>query len=122
MFCLCHQAVYNQRDQLVAIGDIRRLAIMRRAGIDTSNRFATTYMLAVCDRFMVLERAIKASGQLTPVGVLQGLDRLPVALDSAGTYAITLGQAHHDGAFRLRGFAYLDTCSCFRLTGTTTNF
>jgi hypothetical protein len=98
------------------------LRIMRDAGIDTTNRFATTYMLAVCDRFSILERAVTASGALTPSGVLQGLGRLPRGLDSAGTYAMTLGPGHHDGAFRLRSFRYVDSCSCFRLTGPTTQF
>jgi ABC-type branched-subunit amino acid transport system substrate-binding protein len=98
------------------------LRIMRDAGIDTTNRFATTYMLAVCDRFWVLERAVTASGALTPSGVLQGLGRLPTGMDSAGTYAMTLGPAHRDGAFRLRSFSYVDSCSCFRLAGPTTQF
>lgn len=98
------------------------LRIMRDAGIDITNRFAVTYMLGICDRFWILARAVAASGTLTPAGVLLGLGRLPAALDSAATYAMTLSQARHDGAFRLRGFAYVDNCSCFRLTGPTTQF
>jgi hypothetical protein len=98
------------------------LRIMRNAGLDTTNRFATTYMLAICDRFWLLEQAVAASSALTPRGVLQGLQLLPAGLDSAGTYAMTLSGGRRDGAFRLRDFAYADECSCFRLTGPTKTF
>jgi hypothetical protein len=98
----------------------RCLGLMSKAGIDVTDRFAVTYMLAICDRFWVLERALKAGGTLSPLSFLSGLGRLPAGIDSAGTYAMTL--VRRDGAFRLRAFTYVDSCTCFRLTGSATPF
>jgi ABC-type branched-subunit amino acid transport system substrate-binding protein len=100
----------------------RCMGIMTRNGIDVSNRFAVTYMLNICDRFWTLERALAAGGAPTPAGFLAGIQRLPRGTDSAGTYAITLSTARRDGAYRLQSFGYVDSCSCFRLTGRVTSF
>ena len=100
----------------------RCLTLMTRAGIDISNRFAVTYMLAICDRFWTLERALNTAGTLSPTGFLAGLGRQPRGIDSAGTYAITLNDRRRDGAFRMQSFAYADSCSCFHLTGRVTTF
>jgi hypothetical protein len=100
----------------------RCLGLMTKAGLDISNRFAVTYMLAICDRFWTLERALAAGGTLSPAGFLAGLGRLPQATDSAGTYSITLNGQRRDGAYRLQSFEYVDSCSCFRLTGRITTF
>ena len=100
----------------------RCMSLMTHAGIDVSKRFAVTYMLAICDRFWTLERALTAGQALTPAGFLAGLQRMPRGVDSAGTYAITLDGSRRDGALRLQSFAYVDGCTCFRLTGRTTSF
>ncbi|MBV9292168.1 MAG: hypothetical protein JO222_06940 [Frankiales bacterium] len=93
------------------------LSILQHAGLTPTDNNSTFLALPSCEGPMFAQFVVRtwlAAGQHgTLLDVVNGLHSAYVPV---GTYSADLSAAHHDGAAAYRGFAFTDSCSCFRYT------
>jgi hypothetical protein len=91
------------------------LAILKRAGVEPTDNNSTGLAMPSCEGPMfavdVFTRWLSGgrAGTLLDVVNALGSSYRPV-----GTFAATIDASHHAGASEFRGFAYVDSCTCFR--------
>ena len=91
------------------------MAILKQAGIEPTDNNSAGLAMPACEGPMfavtILQRWLAGgrTGSLLDVVNAIGSSYRPV-----GTFAATFDASHHDGASAFRGFAYVDSCTCFR--------
>lgn len=91
------------------------MAILKQAGVEPTDNNSAGLAMPACEGPMfavtVLQRWLAGgrTGSLLAIVNALGSSYHPV-----GTFTATVDAAHHDGASSFRGFAYVDSCSCFR--------
>ncbi len=94
-------------------------ALMRAAGEDTRPALALAFMLHACDAVFFLDRALTAAGEVSTAGLRNGAVKVGIS-SSHLTYGSEVLQARRDGATRVKDFAYVEDCRCFRHSSSTT--
>ena len=96
--------------------------VMDKAGIEwRSTRDRHFNVLHTCENFWSLVAAMKKGGELSPAGLRRGFDTLgPV--QSALTFGAQWSPTRHASANVVADVHYVESCTCFRYTGTKTRF
>lgn len=103
-------AARDPGDPTPATGQCRQ--IMKKAGLDTSERLAMGQMASYCDGFFFLRAAVGKAPALTAAGLRVGLESLGSTVPSAITFATRLGPGSHASTFGLRDLKFVpETCS-----------
>ena len=74
----------------------------------------------ICDDFILVQKAFLRSRLLSQQGLISGVQALGSSFQSALTYSPTFAPTKRYGADRVRSYAYVDSCTCFRFTGART--
>jgi hypothetical protein len=94
----------------------RCLALMRKAGQDTTNSATATLMEEFCDAGWFLQAAITAAGNASAQGLARGAG-LTKGYVSASSFAADMTTGRPDGLSGYRDFAYEAGCSCVQYVG-----
>lgn len=98
----------------------RCLAILRAAGIDTSNNATDASYLETCQSFFLFRRtATAAGGNLNRDTFLAAVEGLGSSFVSTNTWGgvTSFGPGRHHGVAVYRPFSYDQKCGCFAVTG-----
>ena len=94
----------------------RCLALMTKAGQDTSNSTTASLMEEFCDAGWFLQAATTAAHDASAGGLLRGA-RLTRGYISASSFAADMTTGRSDGLSGYRDFAYTSGCSCIQYVG-----
>jgi hypothetical protein len=94
----------------------RCLAVMKKAGLDTSNSTTASLMEQFCDAGWFLQAATTAVGDASVAGLQRGA-RLLKGYVSASSFSADMAAGRPDGLSGYRDFAYQSGCSCIRYVG-----
>lgn len=94
----------------------RCLALMTKAGQDTSNSTTASLMEEFCDAGWFLQAATNAARDASAPGLLRGA-RLTHGYVSASSFGADMTSGRSDGLSGYRDFAYESGCSCIRYVG-----
>ena len=93
----------------------RCLDIMkRRTGQTYTTTNAATIALADCDGVFLFQQAISLAPELTPAGLLAGIERLGRAYTSPTVGPTLLSPQQHDDAVRAWDLNWVESCTCVR--------
>ena len=98
----------------------RCLAILKAAGIDTSNTTTDASYLETCQTFFLFKAAGDAAGRnLNRDTFINAVENLGSTFESTNTWggATSFGLQHHTGVSEFRPFVYDQSCSCFAVSG-----
>jgi len=91
------------------------MAILKQGGVGPTDNNSAGLAMPSCEGPMfairVLQRWLAGGRAGTLLDVVNGLAS---SYHPVGTFAATIDAAHHDGASEFRGFAYVDSCTCFK--------
>jgi ABC-type branched-subunit amino acid transport system substrate-binding protein len=99
----------------VTPAETRCLAIMKKAGVDTSQATTRALVLWFCDAAWFVQAAVNRSGDVSAKGLAAGA-RILTGYQSPGTWRTDLSSGRPDGVSAYRDLAYRDDCSCFVYT------
>ena len=94
----------------------RCLALMKKAGLDTSNSTTAGLMEAFCDAGWFLQAATTGAGDAGASGLLRGA-RLTKGYVSASSFGADMTSGRPDGLSAYRDLAYKPECSCIQYVG-----
>lgn len=94
-------------------------AVLRAAGLTSSNRQDQKLMYAVCDAVYSFRAALTAGQAPTVAGLRRGYEALGTSFRTAETLTSFLGPNHHFGVDAVRDVAYDSACSCLKYTSRT---
>lgn len=94
----------------------RCLALMNKAGQDSTNSSTASLMEEYCDAGWFLQAAINAAGVASSQGLVRGA-RLTTGFVSASSFAADMTTGRPDGLSGYRNLAYDSGCSCIQYTG-----
>lgn len=102
-------------------GDVARtdecVAILSAAGFEFADRIGFSVALGYCDLLLFLDSVLETTSDWTSDGFRTAVEALGASHRSAHTFATWFGPGRHDGPAVVRGFSWVDDCSCFTYTG-----
>ncbi|MCW2573251.1 MAG: hypothetical protein JWO88_3309 [Frankiales bacterium] len=100
-------------------GAARCNAVMRAAGVTSSNRQDLKLMYAVCDAVYSFQAALTAGRVASVPGLRRGYEALGTSFRTALTFTGVFGPGRHYGVSSVRDMAFDSECSCLKYTSRT---
>jgi ABC-type branched-subunit amino acid transport system substrate-binding protein len=103
----------------VGAGTAHCQAVMAKAGIKFSARFAELIAYAICDGFNLVKDGATTGRSLEPLSVINGIKTLGPRFPQAMSFSSGLGQHSYVMPGGARDIAWDTGCSCFKYSGST---
>ncbi len=97
------------------------MKIMRKNGVDVSERTAEISAMWVCDQLFFMETMIERASAITPTGVRGAVEGLGQSYQSSLVFRTVFGRRKSDGVGAVRSVAWNPRCECFAYTARQRN-
>ena len=99
--------------------ETRCLKVVERAGIEPGDRSAQFQTLGICNALYFMKAALDKATTVSAKDFASAVTKLGSGFGSPKTAATAFTDGRKDGVAAVRGFAFEDSCECFRYTDTS---